>query len=58
VRALTKFVIIFLQLFEAQETAATAARAIYAFMRKSIEVRYGVTGPPPPKTEGDAMDTQ
>jgi len=46
-----------MQLFEAQETAATASRAIYAFMRKSIEVRYGVTGPAPEKTEPQAMDT-
>lgn len=46
-----------LQLFEAQETAATAARVIYAFMRKSIEVRYGVTGTAPARADAEQMET-
>lgn len=37
-----------LQLFEAQDLAQKATQAILAFIRKSIETRYGATGAPPP----------
>lgn len=33
-----------MQLFESQDLAQTACQAILAFMRKSIETRYGVQG--------------
>ncbi|ORY88208.1 3' exoribonuclease family, domain 1-domain-containing protein [Leucosporidium creatinivorum] len=36
------------ELFEAQSLAQTATQAILAFIRKSIETRYGATGAPPP----------
>lgn len=36
------------QLFEAQSVAQTATQSILAFIRKSIESKYGVSGAPEP----------
>ncbi|GAA5935179.1 hypothetical protein JCM10213_000669 [Rhodosporidiobolus nylandii] len=36
------------QLFDAQDLAQTATQTILAFIRKSVETKYGVAGAPPP----------
>ncbi|BGP02875.1 Exosome non-catalytic core component involved in 3'-5' RNA processing and degradation [Rhodotorula toruloides ATCC 204091] len=36
------------QLFDAQDLAQTACQTILAFIRKSVETKYGVEGAPPP----------
>ncbi|GAA5886301.1 hypothetical protein JCM6882_001596 [Rhodosporidiobolus microsporus] len=36
------------QLFDAQDLAQTAAQTVLAFLRKSVETKYGVQGAPPP----------
>lgn len=39
------------QLFDAQDFAQTAAQTVLAFIRKSIETKYGAeSGPPPAST--------
>lgn len=39
------------QLFDAQDLAAKAAQGVLAFVRKSIEARYGVEGAPVKKAQ-------
>jgi len=38
----------FAQLFDAQDLAQQAAQTVLAFIRRSVETKYGVKGAPPP----------
>ncbi|GAA5995527.1 exosome complex component RRP46 [Rhodotorula paludigena] len=50
------------QLFDAQDLAQCAAQTVLAFIRRSVETKYGVAGAPPPAQvkprAGDAMEEE